>query len=203
MNVRVLLLGLVVSVLSGCVVAPVQPPALEDALEQQVLREALLAEQGAWQASIRIAVSTGGEAGSGRLEWDESPARSRLRFKAPVTRRGWELTVTPGYARLDGLDGGPFEGRSAEQLLATHFDWTLPLGDLRAWLRGARAPGPARVEFSARGLPAVIEQHGWRIEYRDFDLSRQPALPRRVFARSGEQQVRVQVDRWALAGDPP
>ena len=47
----------------------------------------------------------------------------------------------------------------------------------------------------APGLPALIVQQGWQVEYREWDDA-DPARPRRVFARQGEATVRLVVEAW-------
>ncbi|MBW8368837.1 MAG: hypothetical protein K0M70_13380, partial [Arenimonas sp.] len=64
--------------------------------------------------------------------------------------------------------------------------------------RGGGPRGPATVEFTPEGLPALIAQQGWQVEYREWDAA-EPARPRRVFARQGESTVRLVVDSW---GEP-
>ena len=48
----------------------------------------------------------------------------------------------------------------------------VPVAQLTAWVRAARAKGEARLEFRDDGLPALIEQDGWKIEYPDYDTAR-------------------------------
>ncbi|KAA2284155.1 lipoprotein insertase outer membrane protein LolB [Arenimonas fontis] len=188
------LLGLV---LAGCASRPARGPEADEAawLAAQAAREALLAESGDWSFSGRLAVSVAGEGGSGRLDWRQQGDQAEVRLSAPVTRTSWRLLVWPGLARLEGIEGGPQEGPDAERLLHEALGWPIPVGAMADWVRGMRAPGPARIGFGPDGLPAWIEQQGWRIEYRDWDGG-EPARPRRVFAERGEARVRLVVDRW-------
>jgi outer membrane lipoprotein LolB len=61
-----------------------------------------------------------------------------------------------------------------------------------------RAPGAARITFRDDGLPASIEQSGWKVEYLDYDESRDPPLPGKVFASQGSYKVRLAIREWAL-----
>ncbi len=197
--IRSLLLLAVLMLLVGCTAAPRRADSPQgELLAAQAQREAVLAQRGHWRLTGRIAVSDGRDGGSGRLEWVQDGARYEITLNAPVTRRSWRLVGEPGFARLDGIEGGPFHGDSAETLLADHLGWFVPLADLAAWVRGARAPGAAQVEFQPSGLPALIEQNGWRIEYRTFEDGGAPPMPLRVFASRGQQRVRMQVDAWAF-----
>lgn len=188
-------LGLLVS---ACVPeAPSGGPAANEVqlLAAQSAREALLAESPAWSLAGRLAVSVGGDGGSGRIDWRQGEDGTEVRLSAPVTRQSWILRIGPGGATLEGVAGGPLSGPDAETLLAEATGWPLPVGALAAWARGARAPGPAEIEFGPEGLPRQIAQQGWVVEYREWGAG-DPVMPRRVFARRGDASVRLVVDRW-------
>lgn len=165
------------------------------ALQRQAARESVLADDTTWSLSGRIAVSNAHDGGSGRIDWAQTGDSYRIELRAPVTRRSWRLSGEPGWAKLEGLDGGPFEGDSAEALLAEHVGWTVPLVDLAAWARGARAAGASDVEFAPDGRLSRLRQGGWVIEYRDWSDG-EPLLPTKVFAQRGDERVRLLVDRW-------
>jgi outer membrane lipoprotein LolB len=164
-------------------------------LAAQSAREAMLAEQDNWSMAGRLSVSADGDGGNGRIEWRQSGGDFEIRLSAPVTRKSWRLLSQGGKATLEGLEGGPRAGNDAEALLLEATGWRIPIDALGAWARGARARGPATVEFTPAGLPALISQQGWQVEYREWDAA-EPARPRRVFARQGEATVRLVVESW-------
>ena len=201
---RIGILVLIALVLIGCAGAPRRPAAGQDALLlAQAAREAELAQRTNWRLSGRIAVSDGRDGGSGQIAWTQRGDRYEIALNAPVTRRSWRLVGEPGYARLEGIDGGPFIGDSAEALLQEHLAWVIPLRDLAAWVRGIRAPGAAAIRFAASGLPEQMAQGGWTIDYRNFDQGLDPAMPSRVFAAQGARRVRLQVSDWSFAPGSP
>lgn len=182
--------------LAAC--APVPVRQSEDAvlLAAQAAREARLAESPRWSLSGRLSVSANGEGGNGRLDWSQQGEDFEIRLAAPVTGKSWRLRQQAGVATLEGLDGGTRTAPDAEALLFEATGWRLPVQALAAWARGARASGPATLEFGPTGLPALISQQGWQVEYREWDGA-EPARPRRVFARQGEQaSVRLVVESW-------
>lgn len=159
-------------------------------------RERLLAERPEWRLTGKLAVSGGGQSGSGRVEWQQSDAGAVFELRAPISGRSWRLRLQPGLAELEGLDGGPRQHPDAYVLLEQALGWQLPLAELAHWVRGARAPGPARIEFDDQGLPRLIEQAGWRIEYRSWMAAGEPRLPRTVYAERHEGQLRLVVAQW-------
>ena len=199
-GIRLALALLVVSALAACVRAPVRLEADQTLLAGQQAREEALEQQGAWALVGRIAVSDGRDGGSGQIRWAQDGDRFDIRLSAPVSRQSWRLSGQPGAARLEGLDAGPLEGHDPEALLYEATGWLIPLADMARWARGMRGAGTAEVSFDARGLPALIEQAGWAIEYRDWVADSNPLLPRRVFAERGQARVRLLVERWEASG---
>jgi outer membrane lipoprotein LolB len=184
--------------LAGCVRAPVRTVTGGDGelLAAQAAREAALAGSTQWSFAGRVSVDAAGEGGSGRMEWHQQGDDFEIRLSAPVTRRSWQLVQRGGEASLAGLDGGTRQGADAQALLSDATGWELPVAALAAWARGARAPGPAELEFGPDRLPLRLVQQGWIVEYREWDATQRP---RRVFASKGEASVRLVVDAW---GDP-
>lgn len=167
-------------------------------LEQQVGREQVLSATAQWSLRGRLGVSDGRDGGSGTLEWRQRGDAFRFSVHAPVTGKTWTLSGTPSHAVLTGLRPQAVEGDDAHALLERELGWQVPVAGLVDWVRGMRAPGPAQIEFGPDGLPAVIVQDGWRIEFLDYDDSREPPLPRRLFASSGERKVRLAIREWAI-----
>jgi outer membrane lipoprotein LolB len=190
----------VLAVLAGvvaCAPVPVRTGGSQaELLAAQSAREAELAGQSEWQLSGRLAVSANGEGGSGRIEWRQRGEDFDIRLSAPVTGKSWTLVRQDGVIVLDGLEGGPRRGDDAEVLLQEATGWRIPVSALAAWARGGRASGPAQIEFGPDGLPQLIGQQGWQVEYREWDGGEQP-LPRRVFAqRDADTRVRLVVESW-------
>lgn len=187
-------LGLLVA-LAACAPAPVRTSADASLLAAQAMHEAALAAEPDWRLQGRLAVSAGGDGGSGRIDWVQRGDRYDIKLSAPVTRASWRLQGGPAEARLDGLDGGPLAGPDARELLAAATGWDIPVQALAHWVRGGRAPGQAHIEFGPDGLPALIVQQGWSVEYRGWTPGPVPR-PQRVFATRDDASVRLAVDAW-------
>ncbi len=197
--IRALAVPVLLVLLAGCA-GPPRLPADAAALRAQGEREAVLLAAPGWGLAGRIAVSNGRDGGSGAIDWTQAGDQLRLEVQAPVTRQTWRLHAGPGWARIEGLEGGPREGEDATRLVAESVGWVLPVEALGAWVRGVRGRGAADIEFASDGLPARIRQHGWTIDYREWDHAWTPPLPRRVFAERGDQRVRLVIRDWRAAG---
>ena len=196
--IRRILPLLFVAAFAGCTQAPVRTAADATLLAAQSAREAELADDPRWTLVGRLAVDAGGDGGSGRIDWRQFGDDYTIRLSAPVTRKSWVLEKRGGVVVLSGLEGGERRGIDAEAMLAEATGWRIPLAALASWARGARAPGPAHLEFGPDGLPALIAQHGWQVDYREWTPST-PPQPRRVFAARDGASVRLVVEAW---GEP-
>ncbi len=194
---------------------PSLPPGQAAAAElAQQARETALQRHRAWSLQGRIAVSTDGKGGSGRIDWTQDGEAYDFALSAPVTRQGWRLSGDAGGALLEGLEGGPRVGGDAGTLLQEATGWQIPVVALADWVRGARANGmgPAQVTYGLDGRLIRLEQGGWNIEYVWPQSSptdpgaeaaadprtepRLPVLPARVDARRDQARVRLIVDQW-------
>ncbi|HMM57199.1 MAG TPA: lipoprotein insertase outer membrane protein LolB [Rudaea sp.] len=184
-----------VMVLSAC--APVRVRETPAALAAQQAREARLAPLTHWTLTAHIGVSNGGDGGSGDLAWEQNGDAFRFTVRAPVTGKTWTLSGDASHAVLEGVDPQPDTGSDPQHLLSDRLGWDVPLANLRAWVRGLRAPdSSATVQYDEHDLPAVIEQDGWKVEYRDWFADRNPPLPRKVFASRADARVRMVIENW-------
>jgi outer membrane lipoprotein LolB len=167
-----------------------------DAQARQAERERVLREQTRWGLEGRVAVATGEQGGSGRIEWRQEGPRYEVALSAPITRQSWRLSGGAGDARLEGLEGGTRSGPDAAALLREATRWDIPVASLPDWLRALPSPGvPAQTAFAPDGRLARLTQSGWTIDYA-WPADPAALLPSRIDARRDAARVRLVVDRW-------
>jgi len=190
----------VVMLLALAACAPVRVRETPAAAGAQSAREAQLKTRTSWTITAHIGVSNGRDGGSGDLVWTQAGERYDFTVHAPVTGRTWKLSGDAHSAVLEGVDPQPDRDSDPERLLRERLGWDVPLANLSAWVRGVRAAGTAKLEYDAQNLPALIEQGGWKVEYRDWFGANDPPLPRKLFASRGNARVRVVIDSWKFDG---
>lgn len=192
-----LLAGLVLVV--GCAPTRVREPSVDAAV---IARADALAALQAWSFDGRIAVSSGGRAGTGRIDWRQDGPYYVISVRAPIAGQSWQLSGDESLARLEGLGTEPRLGPDADALLAREVGWMLPLAAVRDWVRGEPHGREALVRRDVDGRPLEILDLGWRIEYRAWQPAAAglPAMPTRIVARRGEDDIRVSVAGWRVGG---
>ena len=166
-------------------------------LGEQRAREQALAHADHWTLRGRLGVASAHDGGSGSFTWVQDGERYEFVLRGPLASKSFRLSGNADGALLEGLDAGPLRGPDAQALMRQALGWDVPLRDLRAWVLGLRADsGPAELSFGADRLPAILRQDGWVVDYRQWDQSRQPPLPQKVFAERPPYKVKLSIDTW-------
>lgn len=182
---------LALSALAGCATAPSSITTLPEDLTQ--LQH--------WQAHGRLGVSGGGQGGSGTFDWQQARDRADVQIRGPIgigsVRLQMAGTGDTSRLRLETADGQVYEADTAWRELELRLGTRVPAENLRYWMVGIPAPGDHQWPAPRSGESAVLEQDGWRIEYRYSDEFA-GRLPERIHASSGDARVRIVIDRWSL-----
>jgi outer membrane lipoprotein LolB len=167
-------------------------------LNDQAMREQALAHADHWTLQGRLGVSDGKSGGAGSFSWTQNGDQYEFVLRGPaISGMNFRLSGGPDGALLEGLDGGPVHGADAEVLMHKALGWEVPLRDLRAWVLGLRADsGPAELSFGTDRLPSLLQQDGWAVDYREWDATRKPPLPTKVYAGKPPYTVRLSIESW-------
>lgn len=186
---------LAVSTLVGCATTP---PSITDLPEDLTKLEH-------WEARGRIGVSGSGQGGSGSFDWLQARNNADVQIRGPIGIGSIRLQMSGSaenpQLRLETGNGQTFQADSAWTELEQRLGTRVPAEKLRYWMLGIPAPGEhqwpeARSDGGASSDRAVLEQDGWRIEYRYTD-SLSARLPQRIHATSGDARVRIVIDSWS------
>jgi len=195
-NLRILAAALPL-LLAACVPA-VRMKGDAGLLGAQQAREQALAHADHWVLQGRLGVSDGKTGGTGSFSWTQNGDQYVFVLRGPaISGMNFRLSGGPDGALLEGLDGGPVHGSDAEVLMHKALGWDVPLRDLRAWVLGLRADsGPAELSFGTDRLPSLLQQDGWAVDYREWDATREPPLPTKVYAGKPPYKVRLSIESW-------
>jgi outer membrane lipoprotein LolB len=170
-------------------------------MAEQVAREQALGTLSDWHLEGRLGITNSEDSrgsGSGSLSWTEQGGNYVFTVDGAFGN-SFRLSGGPDGALLEGLGKQPLRDADAEALMQRAVGWSVPLAELRAWVLGLRAAGSqAQLSYGADRLPVVLQQDGWRVEYRAWDTTRQPALPTFVVATKPPYAVRLAIKSWQL-----
>jgi len=185
--------------LTGCVSAPVIPPAADpqQAWQQHQLQLTALTR---WAIDGRIAVQTGDEGWHASIEWQQQDDRYTIHLSGPFGQGAVQLEGDGERVTLRSGDEQPLVDDDPELLLYRQLGWRVPVNALRYWVRGIPAPGPAVQELNPQGYLARLQQAGWNIEFRDYAHQGRQVLPGKVFVSNHKARVRLVIDQWTLDG---
>lgn len=181
--------------LVGCATTP---PSITDLPEDLTKLEQ-------WEARGRIGVSGSGQGGSGSFDWLQARNNADVHIRGPIGIGSIRLQMSGSaedpQLRLETGNGQTFQADTAWTELEQRLGTRVPAEKLRYWMLGIPAPGehqwPEARSLEGASDRAVLEQDGWRIEYRYAD-SLSARLPQRIHATSGDARVRIVIDSWSL-----
>lgn len=146
----------IVVLAAGCAPAPLQPP--EAGLEFQVLG--------------RIAARYNRDGFTGNVDWRHAKSGDDMLISTPVGQ-GVARIVREGEAvQLTTANGRQYRAPDAEALTEQALGFRLPLEGLAEWVRAQPASPAAKVQRSADGKVASIDERGWHIQYLDYENDR-------------------------------
>lgn len=161
--------------------------------------DAVSAAQG-WTLVARIAVSSGKDGGSGRLDWQSGPESDSLQFHGTLGRGAWRLHADADGAVLELANGDVFQAADVSALIRDYSDWPIPVESLRWWVRGLAVPDVEGSKLlDENGRMATLSQQQWRIEYKRYEDFDGIVLPVRLEARQDDLIVKFAMRDWDLA----
>lgn len=141
----------------------------------------------------RFAARYRDEAASGLLSWRHQAGRDDLLLSSPfgqglarISRDGESVTLVAG-------DDKRYTAADAETLTEQVLGFRLPLRGLADWVRARPATdAPAAAEYAQDGRLLTLEQHGWRIEYLNYEGTR----PTRLKLSYPGLELRLAISDW-------
>lgn len=133
------------------------------------------------------------------LIWSQSLDAYQMKLIAPLGRGTATLTGDASSVAMRLSDGGVARSKTADTLLAENYGWHVPVEGMKRWVLGLPAQGESNVLLlDKRGRLAYLEQDGWAIKYRQYETFNGFSLPKKLYLKQGEWEVRLVIDRWSL-----
>lgn len=197
--------------LASCAVPPARPPVPDPETAWRTHRAAL-ESVASFKLQGKLGVRTPKRGGQATLRWQRDNGSQTIDLYGPFSAGHLLLTEDANGAVLtSGKETR--HAASAEQVLEENTGWKVPFGALRYWALGLPDPAASGVtRLDDHGRLGRLEQHGWVVEYLDYQDSGALALPARVFLKTRTEhpddalpeegrydvEVRLVVKEWQL-----
>ncbi|MDN3525576.1 lipoprotein insertase outer membrane protein LolB [Halomonas sabkhae] len=193
LRLGVLSLGLLL--VAGCASqAPTSGEVERSQGQWEAQQQRLDALQG-WELQGKAGLRTPQDSTSANLDWLQTPYYFRILLSGPFGSGRSVLEGREGRVSLTTGEGRA-EAESPQALMQQELGWSLPVSALTDWMRGLPADRPHEMEKDALGFPTLLEQDGWRIDYRAWTRVGELWLPRRMKMTYDDLDVTLVVTRW-------
>ena len=197
---KIVLIAGLLGLLSACVsIRPRVDSMVAQANQSQ--RDQSVEAQTRFHLRGRIAIKNARDGGSGRFDWRQDGDQINFELSAPLSNQTWRLEGGPGNYTLTDSKGKPQHSDDARALIYAASGWTIPMQELRFWVRGARAESTdssdaPELSFDASGRLSTLKQNGWTVSYERYSDASDSALPIKLRAFKDDAQVKVIVQSW-------
>ncbi|MCC5883501.1 MAG: lipoprotein localization protein LolB [Halomonas sp.] len=191
---RCLAAGLTLALLAGCATPTTAPDG--ERTDRWEAQQERLAELDTWILIGKAGLRTPQDSTSANLDWSQHPHYYRMLISGPFGSGRNLLEGREGRFSLTNAEGR-FVAETPEDLMQQQLGWSLPVSSLADWIRGLPAEhSQYRLEHDDTGFPQLLEQDGWRIDYRDWVEVESLWLPRRLIMEYDDLRVTLVVTDW-------
>ena len=141
----------------------------------------------------RIAARYAKDAFTGNLQWRHAGGGDEMLISTPLGQGVARILREGDAVQLSTADGREYRAPDAESLTERVLGFRLPLEGLADWIQGRPSSGSEfKLTPGPEGLPAVIEQRGWKIEYQEYEGAR----PQRMRLTYQGIELRFVISEW-------
>lgn len=164
-----------------------------------------------WNMSGRLSVQTTDDGGQADFTWQQTnPGDYQIRIQAPLGAGTTWIKSQQGLVEVTSSNGGQASDTDVDRLLSEITGWPLPVSGLYYWVRGLPSSQSDYEikQWHTNGLPKVLLQDGWRIEFRKHRKLGEQLLPGKIFIKritqslpgveEQEVDVRLIIRQWGL-----
>lgn len=189
------LIGFIALILSACSTLPEQLPVEES---WQARQDELSGVQH-WFVTGRVAIKNDTESWHVNLLWLQQADDYQIRLFGPFGAGQVQLKGNANGAELLTSDNESYFANDVDLLLYEKTGVKMPVSELRYWMLGLPAPnGQDKKQLNQDGRLISLQQSDWKVRYKRYTAVNGLALPKKIFARKHNLDVRVVIDEWKL-----
>lgn len=150
-----------------------------------------------WLIEGKIAFRGPNNNNSGYLKWQQTNDSYAIRVHGPLGQGNREISGNGSYIELS-LPNGTLSSDQPEQFLYQQTGWTLPISELRYWVKGLAAPGLGITYIKQDIYITNLSQNGWDISYSKHQLINSVWLPGKIIISNDLHKVIILAKDWTL-----
>jgi len=157
-----------------------------------------------WQINGRFSVKTATENWTGSLTWRQEKQAYKINISGPLSTGSIQLEGDENLVQLRHSKNRFASDSNPQSLLHEHTGLTLPVNELRYWLRGIPyPPGTTSImQFDKHGQLRRLKQNNWEIRfkrYTDVNIGTGTLqLPNKIFLVNQAFNVRLIIQQWQI-----
>lgn len=150
-----------------------------------------------WQLRGKFSVRSKEKNVSAKLHWLQCEDLYFIRLSGPLGRGAVKIVGDNNRVTLVTADGVKQSADNAQELLEKTLGWSLPIEDLRYWIRGIEQPQNTNGKYS-KGLLRSVSQSDWQINIAKREASA-PYLPEKISLSHPTIKSTVLISHWGEA----
>lgn len=162
-------------------------------------RQATLERIQSWRLSGKVAVRTPNDSGSASVNWVQNGSQYNVSLTGPLGAGGMTLSGGPGGVMLRTADGKQLTAKNPEQLLAQHWGYSLPVSNMRYWVRGLPVKGVHfDGQFDEKNRLVRLQQGPWHVEFLSYIRKGNVDLPDKIYIDSRSLNTKIVIYEWTV-----
>ncbi|GMG86550.1 lipoprotein insertase outer membrane protein LolB [Biformimicrobium ophioploci] len=148
-----------------------------------------------WHISGKLGVRAPENSGSASLNWEQARDSYRIRLTGPLGMGGTVIDGDASGVTLKQSGQPTRRARHPQTLLYEALGWSMPVEELKYWVRGLPAPGSAPSNMTRNDSQQIsaMQQAGWQLNFSNYQPRGSLWLPGKIRAERtvANQLVRV------------
>lgn len=200
------LCGMTLLALSGCVVAPPMSPAetstvsrsADEPIQMAAKRHSRFLHLKSWKIHGRLGIRRGNEGFSAAMLWQQKGENFDIALLDPLGRRVAQLLGNDDRVVLVTVDGKRFEADNAEELLDAQLGWSFPVQSLLHWVKGTPNPRQLvwRQEYDDLGRLIKLRQGKWTLNIKKYQNLEDEYIPKLIKMERKDIKVKLLIRDW-------
>lgn len=189
--------------LTGCVSLKTDQPAQTNFKEVKAPeRQATLAKLTNWNIngafSLQNTKSKKNKVVIAAYSWNQFSRSYRIKISSSLNLYSLSINGRPGNVSLWKSAKKHYRASSPEGVMQKAMGWSLPISNLRYWVRGMPAPGGKKATYNKYGLLKTLNQQGWHIVYSGYVSRSGYDVPQTLIMRRGAVRLKIVVKHWTF-----